>query len=338
MLNVGGSFNKEGFGMSAKRVTLVLIAVIAGALVSVMPASAYDESAEAYERIGDLKQDISILNLLNGLHLTGEQRAAILAEARNAQAIRDRYLQNKSEKLSEMAESLEDLKLHLMNPQAPPPKEIERGAKRNNSEIKRVHESYIREIGAIEKRVAKILTDGQKEILVDFKPCLVPPKNLRNPTRAGQAHDYSRIEKFLTRSRHWSDDVYERRLDLFLDKFVSKVEEKQGPMTDAEEMAERGRVRAIVEEAQSMNDVDFELSKQELAERIDIYKDTQKKKALVTEHKGRGQIARFLLSERALPILEQRVQLASGQSYLTTTRLDSIKPAEDCRQACDSTK
>ena len=108
--------------------------------------------------------------------------------------------------------------------------------------------------------------------------------------------------------------------------------------TRDEELAEKDRVRAIVNEAQAMNDVDFELSKQELAQRINIYENTKKKKALVTDHNGRGQIVRFLLSERALPILEQRVEMAGGPKVLTTTRLDSIKPAEDCRQACESTR
>jgi hypothetical protein len=323
--------------MSAKRVSMFLLCVIVVALAAVVPAETFDESVETYERIGDLKKDISILNLLNGLHLTDEQRSEILVEARRAQAVRERYLQSKSEKLAKTAESFEELKRQLMNPQAPPPKEIEQKAKRDNADIKRLNESYTREIAGIEKRVAQILTDGQKEILVDFKPCLVPPKNLRNPTRAGQAHDSTRLEKFLTRSRHWSADVYERRMGKMLEQFVSKVEEKNGPMSDDEEMAEKDRVRAIVDEAQSMSDVDFELSKKELAERIDIYSNTAKKKALVTEHKGRGQIAHFLLSDRALPILEQRVEIASGPKYVATTKVDSVKPAEDCREACDDT-
>jgi hypothetical protein len=324
--------------MSAKRTAAFLLCVIALALVGVRFASAMDEPPEAYERVRNLKQDISILNLLNGLHLTDQQRIAILEEARNAQAVRDRYVRSKSEQLSQTAESLEDLKRQLMNPQAPPPKEIERKAKRDNSDIRRLQESYAHEIGTIEKRVAKILTDGQKEILVDFKPCLLPPKNLRNPTRAGQAHDYSRVERFLTRSRHWSSDVYERRLEHFLDKFVEKVEEKQGSMSKDEELAEKGRVRTIVEEAQSLSDVDFELSKQELAECIDIYKSSPKKKVLVTAGHRHGQIARFLLSERAVPILEQRAELAGGPEVVATTRLDSIKPAENCREACATAK
>ena len=158
--------------MSAKRFTTLLLTLAVVALVVATPAIAEDDPAEAYKDIADLKQDISILNLLNGLHLTDEQRTAILVEARSAQALKERYLARRSESLAEAEESFLELKLRLIGSQSPPSKEVTSAAKRNNAEIKRVHESYVDELTGMEKRVARVLTDGQKEILVDFKPCL----------------------------------------------------------------------------------------------------------------------------------------------------------------------
>jgi len=68
----------------------VLIAVVA-ATMAATAAAGFEDEAGQIGRIMRLKHDISILNLLNGLHLTDEQRAAILEEARNAQALRERY-------------------------------------------------------------------------------------------------------------------------------------------------------------------------------------------------------------------------------------------------------
>lgn len=90
--------------MSAKRITALLLAAAVVTLVVAMPAFAEDDPAEAYKGITNLKQDISILNLLNGLHLTDEQRTVILKEARSAQALKEQYLARKSHLLSESEE------------------------------------------------------------------------------------------------------------------------------------------------------------------------------------------------------------------------------------------
>ncbi len=88
--------------------------------------------------------------------------------------------------------------------------------------------------------------------------------------------------------------------------------------------------------AQALSDVEFELSRSELAERIDPRKDEPQKATVVTKGKRRGKIARFLLSDRALPLLEERVRLASAPRYLAATDLNSITPAEDCKTQCDT--
>jgi hypothetical protein len=105
-------------------------------------------------------------------------------------------------------------------------------------------------------------------------------------------------------------------------------------MSEEEVEAERRRVLSVVKEAGAMSDIEFELNKQELAQRIDPSDKNKEKASLQSRGTHRGKIARFLLSERIVPILEERVTLASAPSSQTTTRLDSINPAEDCREQC----
>ncbi len=328
--------NREGNDMSSRRQIAMCLIAVAVAFIAVASIPAFGEDIDAYDRIASLKRDISTLNQLNGLHLTDVQQSAILEEARNAQALRDRYKLQYSHATAKAEESFLELKKQLIDVQTPQPKDVESRAKRQQAELKRIHGSYIRELARIEERVLDTLTAGQAEIIEDFKPCLIPPKNLRNPARAGQANDHGKFERLLSRSRQWPDDAYDRRSEKFLDKYISKIEEKHGPMTSKEVAAEKERIRAIVEESRALSDVDFELSKQELAARIDNngHPGPPKGNTLVSQGKRPGKITRFLLSKEAIPLLEERVQLAGAPSHLAANRLDSITPAEDCRTQC----
>jgi hypothetical protein len=205
-----------------------------------------------------------------------------------------------------------------------------------SKEIKELHKSYFHALARIEQRTAKILTAGQKQIIEDFKPCLIPPKNLRNPTRAGQANDSGRIVQLLSRSRTMPVRKFERRFDAYFDKHIYRLEDYHGPMSDEEIAAEEKRIIGIIRNAHAMSDVDFEINKEEIARRIDPRNKIKKLKANGRSEKPNrpGKVARFLLSDRVVPILEARVASAKNTSYLKTTKLDTIKPAENCRTNC----
>jgi len=320
--------------MLLKKCLICLLSALFLTAIAAPAAMAAGNEEEPIARIIELKQDISMLNLLNGLHLTKNQHSAILEEARNAHALREEYRQRAAHLIAQTEERLEGLRAELISPELPPPRYVENRAKKANSEIKEIQESYLLALGRIEQRVSAILTDGQKQIVEDFKPCLIPPKNLRNPTRAGQANDSSRVERLLSRSRTIPSPKFERKMNVYFDKHIEKLEKYGGPMSDEKIEAERERVLAIVKEARALSDVDFELNKQELARRIDTSEENKKKALLLSHGTRRGKIARFLLSERIIPILEERIIVASAPSNRTSIRLDSIKPAEDCRERC----
>jgi len=72
----------------------------------------------------------------------------------------------------------------------------------------------------------------------------VPPKNLKNPTRAGQANDSSHIERMLARSRTVPDAIYDQRIEKILDRHIANYEERFGPMPSEDaRKAEKERIQ-----------------------------------------------------------------------------------------------
>ena len=49
------------------------------------------------------------------------------------------------------------------------------------------------------KSIYDSLTEAQRTVMVTYKPCLIPPKNLKDPVRVGQASDSSHAVQILER-------------------------------------------------------------------------------------------------------------------------------------------
>ncbi len=285
----------------ASTLSLLLTAAVNGSTAST-------QEGQQLRRLSELRRDIAVLNLLNGLHLTEKQESALLQDARNAQNIAESYKRQFDQLFPDAEKSLEDLKSQLLQGETAPGNPIDVRAIRAKNEITRLHRSYIHDLAIVEKHVSATLTDGQKQIIADFIPCLIPPKDMKNPARAGQAGDSGNIERMLRKARTVPDEVYARRFDIIFDRLAAKYEEEFGPVTEEVRKAEKERIRSVFEEARAMSDVDFELNKQDLAKRLDrrVQQGRTENISLVGHGERRGKISRFLLDERIIPLLEQR--------------------------------
>ncbi len=115
------------------------------------PARVYDVGKA---EVADLRAEINNWNLINGLHLSGQQIGEIVelydaAEARIKG--RDRPGDGRTRSM-----------------------QVGRRAKG-----KRIKPRVVR--AAVERAVEQVLNPGQRQVLVDYKACLIPPKNLKNP-------------------------------------------------------------------------------------------------------------------------------------------------------------
>jgi hypothetical protein len=165
----------------------------------------------------------------------------------------------------------------------------------------------------LELAAESVLRQGQRDVLRDYKPCLIPPKNLKDPVRVGQANDTDHLARWLERAREQGEFGVSRMID----RLVEGEIEHLGPLSDRER-AERKRLLAqTVRRAEGMSDVEFALNRDELAEAI---QPRDRKIELVAEINGMrrqrllpGRTAQFLLNEGFARVLAMRYrQMVQG--------------------------
>ncbi|MBN2563850.1 MAG: hypothetical protein JXQ75_23290 [Phycisphaerae bacterium] len=228
--------------------------------------------------VAGLRAEINNWNLINGLHLGREQIVEIVRLCDDFEAQRE----------AAMAQ-------------------VGKGKARRNR-----NERAARVVD-LEQSVERIMNPGQLAVLDEYKACLLPPKNLKNPVRAGQASDSTHYENWLTRARKMPF----RRLRKAIDKVLDREAEHLGELSPDERQQRVGLMLDVVREAAEMSDVDFELSKGELAERLaprDRPKELKDKVNDLARRKGLpGKIARFMLKPLFIEQLRERGrQLAEG--------------------------
>lgn len=185
-----------------------------------------------------------------------------------------------------------------------------------------------RALVALEQEVADVLNPGQRQVLSEYKPCLIPPRNLKDPVRVGQANDSSHHVRWLTRARRASRDRLRKLVDLLLEKEA----EHFGEPTRSERQKRVVLLRRTVRKAAAMSDVEFELSKAELAERIaprDRGAELRSEIEVLSAARGLpGLISQFILKPLFIEQLRTRgQQLAESVAQRPADTCTTPKPA-----------
>jgi len=291
---------------------LVMIAAIMF-IPSAFARPPFPQSA-AGEKILELRQDISTINLLNGLNLSREQMKQVLSLARLAEEARRYGISRMEEILPEAEEAFSALKAEIEKG-SPARGYLPERARLINNRIKDLHQEIQADISSriekLESRLQKILTAGQVHIVSEFKPCLIPPDELGEPARAGQADPSSKIIKKLRRLRELPDRVWENRKEFIAEKVVERIA-KHFRLTEEEMDAEYLRLLQLFERARALSEIDFEVEKLTLADAIkprDRIEELQKEiERRLPHHRKQSELVRFLLSDRIIPILEERLR------------------------------
>jgi len=187
---------------------------------------------------------------------------------------------------------------------------------------------------ALERAVEEVLNPGQRQVLADYKACLLPPRNLKDPVRVGQAKDNSPYEQWLARARKLAGPELERAIQQLLDREA----DHHGELTKWERQERANVLRRAARQASRMSDAEFELDKAQLAEKItrpDRLDETRKELEALARAQGRpGRITQFILNPWFIAQLRERgQQLAAG---LTPQPADLTKgpQAENCDRGC----
>ncbi len=316
---------------STKNIRMLLIIILVcimllcwGGRLDAAPLRAAGGTAdtEAYqlrEQVAHLHQDISTINLLNGLHLTREQMAQILQLAREARQARESALDSPEikESLRQAGAAFADLRTEIQKG-APARGTIPSQAARIEHQLIGLRDQANSQLQAsyqtLEGKLRAVLSPEQIQVAQDFNPCLIPPLNLRDPVRAGQASSSEGAIKQLRRLRKLPEGVWQARQQLIIQRIVDNYSQRHYRLSDAEKQTEAARLLTLLERTRRLPEVEFEMEKDKLAQEI-LPQDRMKALRAEVErraphpHQARfSRLGRFLLGERIIPILEERLQ------------------------------
>ena len=156
------------------------------------------------------------------------------------------------------------------------------------------------------------LSEEQLEVVNTFTPCIVPPQNMRDPVKAGQAKDNTLSIRILAEIRKTKDNpsMANAAAERGSERIMEWTRKHNRAMSDADAVKKKSEILAALKEAASLSDTDYELKKQELAKKIQPEKAAPKTPA-GTASMMKSKTGKFLLNPDALiPILEARLQKA----------------------------
>ncbi len=262
------------------------------------------------ESLSELRAQINSLNLINGLNLDRDQMKQIVSLADRIDRKKQDYVRRHKRDYAEMEKAFKDLK-NVLAKNGDLPEGLARRVAGIEHRVKRYRNAMAYELAAEAKKIETFLTPAQLEVVATFRPCILPPKNLRDPVRAGQASENERGEQILRSVRAMPDRVYRRMKERMISRNIQIAESLHARLSDAERKQERKRLGDLLDKVRSMSDADFELSKGELAEQLkpknkmgDLIKQMQQAKP----GGDTGKAARFLLSPSAVEILRARAK------------------------------
>lgn len=344
--------HKEKYGAIEGAGMFLLLPALAGVLSerlgepapSATAAGAPTRDTTAQE-VRDLREDINLTNLTNGMNYSVHQLAhlekyATAASKRqpDAQACPAFDARLAARYRDAVARLLADLK----DGKEPEPSAIRDAMRiRNQAGLEpprglgRPKDAHA-EISDLVAATKEVLFESQRQVLLDYNPCLIPPKNLKDPVRVGQANDGSRAIAALERLRDIPEDRWEKLGEEVVDRALAKIEEAGGTFPPEERAQKLAELAGILDRARALDDFDFELEKAELAaelaafDRLETLKDSLKEVTgddAVLDQK----IAAFLLHPRAVALYEIRATQLEDKRGTEPIDLDKISPADNCK-------
>ncbi|MBI2899606.1 MAG: hypothetical protein HYY17_05435 [Planctomycetes bacterium] len=293
-----------------------------------------------------MRDDINLLNLTNGMNYSVHQLAHLALYAKKAEETRK---QGDEERVYDVETALKYRSalaevLAVLERGGDPKVEAVRAALRLRAQLaqgKRKPGAKGRkdpgaELAALAASTKEILFPNQRQVLVDYSPCLIPPKDLKDPVRVGQAHDSGPAIRILTTLRSIPDKRWQEKKDDIADRTLARMEEAEGKFPEGEREAKKRALLDIVERARAMSDVDFELQKEDLAKEFEQFARKEILKKELEETIGsdavlEGKVRAIVLHSRAAGIYEARLKQLKESTAGKPVDLDKISPADHCK-------
>jgi hypothetical protein len=267
-------------------------------------------SAEPYvDKMGEVIEEISLLNLLRGLYLSEEQAREISSLAIEAQRVRSAALTEI--KALNSIPAMKNLRDELYTALAEAPPKIRGQVVKLDNAAHEITGQALNKIARMEEKIKRILAPGQQDIFWKFIPCIVPEVDFENPVRTGQAAASSRLMPALELIRNSSKEKWEKHGQAFINHVLKITENEAGKMTADVRNDLRRRLVKHCWKIRSMKEADFMIHKAKLAEDLLLInrEHTQRSGFRTT-----GKIARFFLSPAAARVFPKWVKVHFGNT------------------------
>lgn len=250
------------------------------------------------ENLGELRREIQLWNLVNGLELSLEQMKIISEKAREKEAGRAQLRESLLLYEQQIQPVLEKIKKYLQENKEIDA-ETQQAFHRLDNEIKKEIVGNDEKTKELAKEVEAILERHQIYQLQKFIPCIIPPKG---DSRIGQAEDASNVEKNLKKIRDIPDRLYHLKKEEIGSRTVEAAKLRAPRQIEFNEEELKKKILAIYDEARKLDETEFEIQKHELAQRLQaLLKPSPKPTDIKAKIEG------FLLSPEIIPILEDRI-------------------------------
>jgi hypothetical protein len=245
-----------------------------------LESEGYRKNATPYmtNRVKELLREIDILNLLNGLNLSDQQMLSLMAVGLEADRLRAAARKDIEELNVKMEKALRTLHTQIVEKHFTATEGLTALAvcARDfaNARCKACETSakLEGELGKLEKKVRKIVTPAQVEVVNNYASCLIPSKLQKDPTRIGQANEnIGKYETLLARIRGTPSNKWEAVAEELLKTHFDYLEHHYYTFTEDEHKTERERVLQIVKKALALDEVDFQLNKTALSLEIEDF-------------------------------------------------------------------
>lgn len=260
------------------------------------PCFAQEKEADELRK---LRTDIQIINLLNGLDLRKEQIEFIIQQARLAEDIRNSAYQETLAYKSQMLNSCEAIKQQVNSGRVVVEKENALAFHEAKEKFESIARDASAQIDKIAKEVEAKLEEFQLLVLDDYKPCIIP---IVNKGRIGQSDAGVGITKVLERAKGSPEAAYAWKKDEFVERILDRIETKFPLGVEMDKTKTRAEINNVLEEARSMDDVDFQVKKTSIAEELGA-KILPKERVLSRKDK----IKSFLLTKNVIDILQEKL-------------------------------
>lgn len=272
----------------------------------------------------ELSRDIPALYLVNGLFLAPDQVRTLLslcAQARDAAAAAreqaDRLCAQHAASLAAERERAAARFAQLARGDTPrkPSPTARRELESLRRGLRQIRQRARARLSPLVDRAYGLLTESQKQIITNYKPCFIPTQDFRNPERVGQAvGDTSVGERILSRLRRAPHARARAATDRALDGLVAYAM-REYHLAYSEELEQElradfsERLQAAHARARAMSDAEFELEKSALARNL-LSLEGQSSDRHATPAVVRWKVKTYLLNPGLIPVLEQRLAQA----------------------------